>query len=80
MCFPSEVNVDVKLQSTKQEAVISPGGYIVADIDGVVYIPEELAEKVLELVPGLVAADEKCAEAIRGGMSVQEAFATFRGK
>ncbi|KAL1844769.1 hypothetical protein VTK73DRAFT_1824 [Phialemonium thermophilum] len=80
VCFPSEVDVPVKLQSAKQEAVVRPGGYIVADLDGVVYLPGELAEQVLERVPQLAAADEKCAEAIRGGMSVEEAFATFRGR
>lgn len=70
----------MKLQSTKQEATISPGGYLIADLDGVVFLPGDLAEKVLELIPGLAKADERSAEAIRGGMSVQEAFATFRGK
>ncbi|KAJ0268961.1 hypothetical protein COL940_012884 [Colletotrichum noveboracense] len=80
VCFPSEINVDVKLQSAKQDATISPGGYIIADLDGVVFLPGDLAEQVLEKIPGLAAADDRCAEAIRGGMSVQEAFATFRGK
>ena len=70
----------VKLQSAVQESVINPGDYIIADIDGVVCLPADLAEKVLDLIPGIVAADERCAEAIRAGMSVQEAFATFRGK
>ncbi|KAF5518582.1 4-hydroxy-4-methyl-2-oxoglutarate aldolase [Colletotrichum aenigma] len=80
VCFPSEINVDVKLQSAKQDATISPGGYIIADLDGVVFLPGDLAEQVLERIPELAAADDRCAEAIRGGMSVQEAFATFRGK
>lgn len=70
----------MKLQSAKQDATISPGGYIIADLDGVVFLPGDLAEQVLERIPGLAAADARCAEAIRGGMSVQEAFATFRGK
>ena len=80
VCFPSAVDVPVKLQSSIQEATVSPGGYIVADIDGVVYLPGDLADKVLDLIPGIQAADEKCAEAIKGGMSVKEAFATYRGK
>lgn len=80
MCFPSEVNVPVKLQSSIQDAIVNPGDYIIADQDGVVAIPSDLAEKVLDLIPGIVGADEKAAEAIRGGMSVQKAFKTFRGK
>lgn len=80
MCFPSEVNVSVKLQSSIQDATVNPGDYIIADQDGVVALPGNLAEKMLELIPGIVGADEKAAEAIRGGMSVQEAFKIFRGK
>ncbi|KAM5350406.1 hypothetical protein ACJ41O_006911 [Fusarium nematophilum] len=80
VCFPSEIAVDVKLQSEKQEAVISPNGFIIADLDGVVFLPGELAEQVLEVIPKVAAADEKCAAAIKSGMSIEEAFATYRGK
>lgn len=70
----------VKLQSSSQDAIVNLGDHIIADKGGVVSLPSELAEKVLDLIPGIVGADEKAAEAIRGGMSVQEAFKTFRGK
>lgn len=80
MCFPSEIDSPVSLQPSIQEAQINPGDYIITDLNGVVCLPAELAEKVLEIVPSIAVADEKCAEAIRGGMPVQEAFATFRGK
>ncbi|KAK7699171.1 hypothetical protein SLS57_012449 [Botryosphaeria dothidea] len=80
ICFPSETDVPVKLQSSIQEAVINPGDYIIADLDGVVCLPQDLAEKVLEIVPGIVTADERCAEAIKNGMTVEEAFKTYRGK
>ncbi|KAK2616039.1 hypothetical protein N8I77_002756 [Diaporthe amygdali] len=80
VCFPSEINVPVKLQSAIQDATINPGDFIIADQDGVVVLPSDLAEKVLDLIPGIASADEKAAEAIRGGMSVEEAFKTFRGK
>lgn len=70
----------MKLQSSIQEAVINPGDYIIADLDGVVCLPQGLAEKVLEIVPGIVAVDERCAEAIKNGMTVEEAFKTYRGK
>ncbi|KAI4593038.1 hypothetical protein KJ359_010124 [Pestalotiopsis sp. 9143b] len=80
VCFPSELNVPVSLQSSIQEATISPGDYIVADQDGVVCLPADLAEQVLDAIPAIASADEKCAEAIKGGMSVQEAFAKYRGK
>ncbi|KAK7216230.1 hypothetical protein V2G26_004233 [Clonostachys chloroleuca] len=80
VCFPSQVSVPIQLQSSIQEATINPNDYIIADKDGVVVLPADLAEQVLEIIPKVVSADEKCAEAIKGGMSVEEAFATFRGK
>lgn len=70
----------MKLQSSIQEAVINPGDYIIADLDGVVCLPQDLAEKVLKIVPGIVTADERCAQAIKNGMTVEEAFKTYRGK
>ncbi|KAF2014988.1 RraA-like protein [Aaosphaeria arxii CBS 175.79] len=80
VCRPSEVNVPVELASTVQDVTIQPGDYIIADIDGVVCLPSALAEKCLAAIPAIAAADAKCAEAIRGGMSVEEAFKTYRGK
>jgi regulator of RNase E activity RraA len=80
VCFPSEIDVPVTLQSPIQKATINPGDYIIADLDGVVCLPAGLAEKVLDIIPGIVAADKKCAGAIRGGMTVQAAFSTYRGK
>jgi regulator of RNase E activity RraA len=49
------------------------------DLDGVVCIPKNLIGRVLELVPSIVQKDRKCAEAIREGMSVEEAFRRYRG-
>lgn len=80
MCFPSEINVPVNLQSGIQQSTINPLDYVIADLDGVVVLPADLAEQVLELVPKIVEADQMCAEAIQRGISVQEAFAVYRGK
>lgn len=70
----------MSLQSSTQESIINPLDYIIADLDGVVILPADLAEQVLELVPKIVKADQLCAEAIRRGVSVQEAFSSYRGK
>lgn len=48
-------------------------------LEGVVVIPQELLDETLSLMPKLVLADEKVKEAVAGGMSVAEAFKTFRG-
>ena len=80
VCRPSEVNVPVRLHSDNQDAWISAGDYIVADANGVVRIPQELVEKVLEAIPAIAAADEKCAEGIKAGRSVQDVFKEYRGR
>ncbi|KAE8144751.1 ribonuclease E inhibitor RraA/Dimethylmenaquinone methyltransferase [Aspergillus avenaceus] len=60
---------------------VSPGDIIFCDpVDGVVAIPHELLDRVLELMPKLVAMDDKVKEAVLQGSSVFEAFKTFRTK
>ncbi|KAJ5232407.1 hypothetical protein N7468_005363 [Penicillium chermesinum] len=80
VCRPSEVNVPVRLNSENQEAWVAPGDYIIGDLNGVVRIPRDLAEKVLDLVPAIADADVKCAAGIKAGRSVQEVFKEFRGR
>ncbi|EMR66339.1 putative ribonuclease e inhibitor rraa dimethylmenaquinone methyltransferase protein [Eutypa lata UCREL1] len=72
------VNVPVKLQSDEQEAEIRPGDYIIADLNGVVVLPAELAEQALPLMKKQVEADDQMAVAIKGGMSFSEASKKFR--
>jgi regulator of RNase E activity RraA len=81
VCRPSEVNVPVQLQSSIQEngVTISPGDFIVADLDGVVCLPKDLAEQVLSIIPAVVEADGKCAAGISKGRSVEDVFKEFRG-
>jgi len=81
VCRPSEINVPVQLSSEIQKAAttINPGDFIIADLDGVVCCPKDLVQRVLEVIPAIAAADAKCGEAIKAGMSVEEAFAKFRG-
>lgn len=76
----SEVNVPVKLNSTVQERWIHPGDYIIADLNGVVCVPEASVADVIDVVSKIVEADEKCAEAIKGGRSVAETFKEIRGQ
>jgi len=44
----------------------------------VVSIPRDRVDEVLELLPKLVAADEKVIEDVGDGISVQEAFKRHR--
>lgn len=74
------MNVPVRLESQNQEAWIQPGDYIIGDLNGIVRLPQELAEQVLDAIPAIAQADAKCAEAIKAGRSVQEVFKEFRGR
>ncbi|KAI1818550.1 RraA-like protein [Poronia punctata] len=73
------VNVPVKLQSEEQKDMeIRPGDYLIADVNGVVVLPVELAERALPLMRKQVEADEKMAVEIKKGMSFVEASKKFR--
>lgn len=74
----SAINVPVRLHSEDQEATIHPGDILIGDLNGVVCIPRRLAEKVVDLIPSQVEADEKIAADIKAGRSVQEAMKEHR--
>ncbi|KAH7350602.1 ribonuclease E inhibitor RraA/Dimethylmenaquinone methyltransferase [Rhexocercosporidium sp. MPI-PUGE-AT-0058] len=74
----SAINVPVKLQSEDQDVTIHPGDYLIGDLDGVVCLPQELAEKVLELMPSQVKADVKVAEDLDRGVKFAEASKKHR--
>ncbi|KAH6610593.1 hypothetical protein Trco_000613 [Trichoderma cornu-damae] len=59
---------------------INPGDVAFSDpVNGVVIIPRDKLDQVLELLPSLVAADAKVKEDVLKGMSVYEAFKLHRG-
>jgi len=58
---------------------VNPGDIVFSDpTNGVVIIPQSKLDEVLELLPRLVAADERAIEEVKNGMSVQEAFRKHR--
>ncbi|KAI1263894.1 RraA-like protein [Xylariaceae sp. FL1019] len=74
----ADVNVPVKLQTAEQDMEIRPGDYLIADLNGVVVLPVELAEQALLLMQEQVEADDQMAVAIKNGMSFVEASKRFR--
>lgn len=48
-------------------------------MEGVVVIPQDKLDSVIEIAPKLVRADDKVKEEVEKGMTVREAFAKFRG-
>ncbi|KAI8375177.1 ribonuclease E inhibitor RraA/Dimethylmenaquinone methyltransferase [Blakeslea trispora] len=75
---PSEIQVPITL-SRESPVIVQPGDIIVADLDGVVCVPQDLVEKVIESCQKYVAIDEQCMEALKEGYGVQETFAKYRG-
>ena len=76
--FPSVPSAPDAPSPSFPPTTVRPGDVIVADIDGVVCIPVEQVDEVLELCGKGKAADEKIAEAIRQGKGVQESFKQHR--
>ncbi|CAD6586928.1 MAG: hypothetical protein TREMPRED_004606 [Tremellales sp. Tagirdzhanova-0007] len=74
------IGVPVKISSPHQDMTVNPGDYIVADLNGVVVVPQDLAEQAVQLMQPQVDADEKMAEVIKAGMSFTEASKKFRSK
>lgn len=56
---------------------INPGDLIVGDSDGVVVVPEQLIDEVLEAALVKRASERAFRDAIAGGMLASEAFRTF---
>jgi regulator of RNase E activity RraA len=69
-------NVPVRIGQTTVEA----GDIIMIDPfeNGVVAVPQGMVDKLLELLPKLVGADEKVIKEVEAGVSVQEAFKKHR--
>lgn len=65
---------------TVRDILVKPGDVLCADIEenGVVIIPRDLLDDVLDLCPRLTAADEKVVEDVRTGGTVKDAFAQHR--
>ena len=57
---------------------VATGDVVVADGTGIVCVPEDMAERVLEIAEGLAADDARATEEIAAGLTFAEAMARFR--
>jgi len=86
---PSTVNVPLLIApqgegSQGAEAFASvrvePGDWMIGDEDGVVCVPKDLEDKVLQLAEKGRQVDELCMEDIKAGKGIQASFKAHRGK
>ena len=75
--FPYQADPNLEPQS-EGAVQIGSGDYILADLNGVVHIPEHLVEEVIRLIPSQVDADGKIAADLAKGRSFTEASEEHR--
>lgn len=69
--------VDFRCPIEIGQVTIQDGDLIFGDVDGVLVIPQQIADKVLEKALEKAAGEKKVRAAIEGGMSATEAFRVF---
>ena len=57
---------------------VSPGDIVRGDADGVVVIPREHEDRVLDTAQAIEVAETRIREAVRGGMRLDQARREFR--
>ena len=57
--------------------VVHPGDIVFGDVDGVVIIPKDIAEEVIETALERVRSENRVREALKKGMSARDAFQTW---
>lgn len=85
---PSGVNVTLTIHPKDvgddpdafDPVTVTPGDWIVADEDGVVCVPVDMVDKVVELAKKGQEIDAKCMADIKAGKGVQASFKKHRGK
>ena len=75
-----QVNVSVAFHDSRVEATISPGDWIVGDLNGVICVPKSIASQVVKLLPQLGEAESKVEADIDQGLSFAVASKKHRRK
>lgn len=69
--------VDFRVPTEIEGVRVDPGDLIVGDVDGVLVVPRDIENEVLERALEKAAAESTTRAAIEGGMSSSEAYQTF---
>ncbi|KAG6375355.1 RraA-like protein [Boletus reticuloceps] len=84
---PSAINVPLVIRpqdnadgpDTFPPVTVEPGDWVVADEDGVVCVPKDMVDKVVEIARSTREIDARVLEDIRAGKGVQASFKLHRG-
>jgi len=68
-----DIDVPVEIDGVR----FSPGDLVIADVDGVVVVPQAVEERVVQAAWEKVHAENEVRDAIKGGMSASEAFRKY---
>lgn len=68
-----KMNVPVQIG----DVVVNPGDFLIADIDGAIVIPRDIAEAVVAEVESVMNTENKVRSAIRSGTDPKEAYLTY---
>lgn len=68
----------VRLQYEEQDVTICPGDYLIGDLNGVVCLPQDLADRAIALLGSQAEADQNIAIDLMQGKSFQEASKEHR--
>jgi regulator of RNase E activity RraA len=59
------------------DVAVAPGDYVVADADGIVVVPQDVQQEVLERAEAKAATESEIREAVRGGTLPLEAYERY---
>lgn len=81
-CYAQDAGVrasvlDFRVPVEINGVAITPGDLVFGDVDGVVVVPQDIEDEVLERALAKVAAEDVTRAAIEGGMTSTEAYTTF---
>jgi 4-hydroxy-4-methyl-2-oxoglutarate aldolase len=69
--------IDLDIPVEIDGVTFNPGDIVLADMDGIVVIPQAIEEQVIQAAKAKVSAENRTRDAIKNGMKAMEAYQTF---
>jgi regulator of RNase E activity RraA len=63
--------------ATKQHVIVNPGDFVLGDADGVIAVPAEAVEKVLNEAERLTATEVKIRAELAAGATLEQVLAKY---